>query len=378
MKKLFASLLFLSFTVLGWSQVPDNAKISEPMTKYEAAYKMAEQAENLIQAGRNEEALQILEHAQKLDNTSVRYSSLKAEAYMNMGEYEKAAKLLAATSGAEDVTPYNYRLLGKVFEKMGEKDRALMEYHSGLQTFDKSGLLFAAAGEWHDKWGEQDSALWYFREGMTQDPTESENYYQLATYHSEQGNHAWTILHGEAFMVLESGSERTEEMSKLLLDTYRKAIDIKSKNEIVVDFGAEDLKLDVREGGVKNRLPFPYYIEQNMKMAVAEEKRTNWKNKEMPDKLTIEMIHRIRWYFQKAWFTEDSYKNYDSPLFEYYQEIAAAGYLEAFDYWYLMKGNQDEFDAWYERSGELYEEFTKWFQENELEISGDRLFFSEA
>lgn len=376
MKKVFTLLLFLLFTGAVVGQVPNNnARISEPITKYEASNRMADHAERLMEMGNYKEAIKTLTHAQQLDNNSIRYANLLAKAYIGNKEYAKAVKLLESTSGPEDVSPYHYLLLGSAYEKMGKTDAARVNYHSGLQTFDKSGELFAAAGRWHQQWGEADSSLWYFREGMTQNPTEPENYYQLAMHHSKEGNHAWTILHGEAFMLLEPGSERTAEMSKLLFETYQKAISIGPNKKISVDFGQKKLSLDKQKVGVEERLPFPHYFQKEMKMAIAKEKR-NWKDKAMPSKLTIEMIHRIRWYFQEAWFMSDSYKNYDSPLFEFYQEIAAAGYLKAFDYWYLMKGNQSEFDEWYERNGALYDKFVDWFQDNDLEISGKRVFFS--
>ena len=56
-------------------------------------------------------------------------------------------------------------------------------------------------------------------------------------------------------------------------------------------------------------------------------------------------------------------------LFDYQKSVQEAGHLEAYNYWVLMKGDEQESDKWIESNQVKWDEFIKWFGKNKLQIN---------
>ncbi|MEO1652794.1 MAG: hypothetical protein AAFU64_04545, partial [Bacteroidota bacterium] len=61
-------------------------------------------------------------------------------------------------------------------------------------------------------------------------------------------------------------------------------------------------------------------------------------------------------------------------LFDFLQLLLEKDYLEAYDHWIFMKGNQDESDKWFENNEDKFNEFADWFLENPLRVNKKNYF----
>lgn len=53
------------------------------------------------------------------------------------------------------------------------------------------------------------------------------------------------------------------------------------------------------------------------------------------------------------------------------------GYFEAYNYWLLMKGDEDESDTWIGKNKEKWDEFVKWYTDNPMKINDSNKFYKD-
>jgi len=61
-------------------------------------------------------------------------------------------------------------------------------------------------------------------------------------------------------------------------------------------------------------------------------------------------------------------------LLSFQKELSDKGFLQSYNYWLMMKGDEDAFDKWYEANTEKFKSFTDWFGDNPLVVDKDHLF----
>ena len=57
-------------------------------------------------------------------------------------------------------------------------------------------------------------------------------------------------------------------------------------------------------------------------------------------------------------------------------KILSAGHFEAYNYWILMKGDENGFEKWHAENKEKWDSFIKWFKDNKIEIEDSHKFYS--
>lgn len=329
-------------------------------TDKERAVELGQTAIKLMDEGQLDKSIELLEQAKKLDPERIDYPYETAYAYYKKKNYKKAIEILNTITDHKDVSDYIYQLLGNSYDYIGKPEKALETYKTGMKKFPNSGKFHLESGQIKFAHKKYDEAMELWEKGIKINPNYSSNYYRLAKLFSYTEERIWTLIYGEYFILLEPNTKRTEEISKLLFETYKKSREITSDSTVEFHLTRKGHTIDLAdEKSKKGILPFGGTFATSL---VAS---TGWFKKD----LDIESIHQIRKGFLYFWFTEKKFDQiYPNKLFSHQKEIQQNGFFEAYTYWLLSQGNPTEYQEWYSKNEDKFNEFVDWFNENRIDI----------
>ena len=331
----------------------------------EKALAKGREAIKLMDQGKIDESIKLLEEAQKLDPDMFDYPYELALANYMKKNYKGAIKILEKNKNHKNVSDLLYQLLGNSYDLSGDSKKAFEAYDEGLKKFPNSGKLYLEKGNVHWNKKEYEAALPYYEKGIEVEPKYPSNYYRAALIYCSTTEEVWGMIYGEIFMNLERNSKRTAEISKLLYDTYKSEIKITSDSSMSISFcQSMIMSVDALKNPDKIKLPFCMVFEPVLIMSAALEKS-----------IDINSLDRIRSNFISNYFDNGHDKNYPNVLFSYMQKVEEEGHLESYNHWILMKGDEDAFDKWHAEHKDEWDAFIKWFGANGMKVSESNKFF---
>jgi hypothetical protein len=356
LKPLFVFIVFTYFFICN-AQQTDQQK--EALDK-------AKRAIYLMDNGKIEESLVLLKQAQKLDPDNFTYKYEEAYAYYISQDYNKALAVLSKLEKDPATTERYFQLYGNSYDMIGSSGKAIETYNKGLVKFPNSGMLFLEKGNvfWNKK--DYSTALSFYEKGISVDPQFPSNYYRATLIYLSSEYEVWGMIYGEIFMNLERNSKRTSEISKLLFNTYKSQISIKGTDEYGVSFYKGTITLNNASDVSSLKNNFGLFVYEPLLGASLIG----------IDKISISSLDTIRTRFLKAYFSGNTAKDYPNVLFDYQQKVQQAGHLEAYNYWILMKGEEDAFVVWQNANKEKWEAFVKWFTDNKMLVDDTHKFNS--
>jgi len=357
MRKIFTIVLFVSFGLSSFGQTKDD-KVK--------AYEIAMEAIKIMDNGEIEKSIEMLKKSQKLDSENYNYPYEIGYAYYLQKDYKNAIKTLKETIKYKENSDQCFTLLGNIYDIDKQPEKAIEIYKKGLIKFPKSGRLYYELGNVQEVLKKYDDALESWENGITVSPSYPSNYHTASIYYCKYTTEKlWGVIYGELFINIERGSKKTSEISKLLFDTYKSSITIKSKTEAGVSF-SKSMQMTIPKDGEEIKLPFSIPYEMTMVLAVTSELEEK--------ELGIKSFNNIRTAFIKNWYENKRNIEYPNILFDWQKKLIDLGYFESYNYWLLMKGSEDEFDKWVANNKETFDKFIEWFTENPLTIDEQNNF----
>ena len=356
MKKIFLVLLTLTLSISFTFAQTDSDK--------EKALEYGKEAVQIMDEGKIDEAIELLKKAEALDPEHIAYPYEIAYALYSQKEYKKAAKQLEKMMAHKDVSKQHYQLLGNSYDNLNKPEEALKVYKQGLEKFPDAGSLYLEQGilEYHRE--NYDAAINYWEKGVAVEPDFSSNYYWLGKTFSYSDERVWSVIYGEIFMNLERNSKRTVEMSEILFNTYKESINISSDTSAEVNF-SKVMQMDASKGF---KIPFQITYGLTMTMSLINE------ISKTESKISLKSLDYIRQNFTSNWFNQKNEKEYPNLLFDFQKQLKEKGFLESYNYWFLMKGSEDEFIKWLETNESKFTKFAEWFNANPLIIDKENYF----
>lgn len=322
------------------------------------------EAITIMDEGQYEESIALLRKAKKLNPDESDYTYEIAYAYCIQKKYKEAIKEIKTIISNEDTNDQYYQLLGNCYDYIGKSEKALTTYKQGLEKFPNSGRLYLEQGVVEYTRENYNEAINYWETGVETEPTYSSNYYWLGKIFSYTDERIWSVLYAEMFINLERNTARTKEMSKILYEAYKESVYISSDTSEGVDF-SKVMILDETEGFT---IPFQmsYGMVMSMSLPILSIKKDH--------NISIGLLNNLRQSFISNWYEMEFDKDYSNLLFDFQRQLKAMGYIEAYNYWLMMTGDEDEFGIWYETNESQFNDFVDWFNENPITVNKENYF----
>jgi len=334
----------------------------------ELARTKGQQAVDLVDEGKFEEGIKLLEEAKKLDPDNYLYPYEIGYAYYAKEDYKKALSLFKDVVKFKDAKDDAYQMLGNLYDINGDSKKANAIYDEGLKLFPNSGRLYLEKGNMFYIQKQYGDALTHYEKGIDVEPDFASNYYRAAQLYLNSEEEVWGMIYGEIFMNIERGSKRTAEMSKLLYKTYKSEIVYTSDTSLTVSFSKNATvdASDIKNG--KFKLPFGIGVyEPTLMLSVSL-------SREGTHTINLETLNDMRSRFVGNYNNGKINVNYPNLLFEYQKKIKDAGHMEAYNYWLLMKGNEDTYEEWQKKNSDKMDAFIEWFKANPMVINDKHKF----
>jgi len=288
-----------------------------------------ETARSFMRTGDFDNAILVLNNGLKQDprNTDMKKDLVLAYTYKR--DFSKALEIVKPMLEEDNVDEQTYQVAGNVYRALALYKDGEKMFKKALKKYPNSGVLYNEYGEL--LWDNKDySAIEQWERGIDVTPSYAGNYYNAASYYYFTKDKVWTLIYGEIFVNMESLTERSTEVKKMLLDTY--------KQKLFTDIDKKDKK------------------QSEFEKAVAE---TYDKQSSLTAKgITIESLNMIRTRFILEWYANHASK-FPFRLFDYQQQLIREGMFEAYDQWLFGPvDNLSSFDQWTKTNSDAYAKFT--------------------
>jgi len=350
--------------------IPATRAFSQSDPDKQKATELKQEAIQLMDNGDPDKAIGLLDSAQKLDPDNYVYLYETGYAYYIKKDYPKAIEVFRKTTRYKNTTDQCYQMLGNAYDYNGERNKSREAYAEGLKKFPSAGRLYMESGllDLEDK--NYDKAIASWEKGIQVDPEYSSNYYRLAKLYAQTNERIWAVFYGELFMNIERGSERTEEMSRLLFDAYKNSISFPTDtaHSVKLDMTSSVLNVDPKKAF---KIPFRLVFTMDFIIGLTPSVLSGNQQNEV----TINMLSNARVSFINFWFTQKQHnQQYPNILLDFHRMLNEKGWLEPYNYWLLEKGNEQEFTQWLNGHRDKFDAFFAWFKDNPLSLDTHHLF----
>lgn len=346
-----------------------SAQVLHGQTATKAAIALAKEKKAIqyLNAGRYEESIQLLRDCRRLDPDVFRYVYELADAFRLMKYYDGTIRVLEKNKSHKNVSDSLYVLLGSTYyHELGKPAKANAEYDEGLAKFPNSGRLYYEKGNILFDKKEYINAVTFFEKGIEVDPKYPSNYYLASRIYCGSSEEVWGMIYGELFINLETNTDRTNEIGKMLFDTYKSQITLVSDSLFTVSFSSSNtMSIKDIKDPVANKLPYGFGVYEPTLLVSLLGAHT----------IDINSLDIIRGNFLSNYIKNGYLTNFPNILFDYQKKVRDAGHLEAYNHWILMKGDEGNFNAWQSTNKNKWDSFIRWFSENSIKLDQTNKFY---
>ena len=319
-----------------------------------------EEAVDLMDNGKPEDAIKILDKLCKKykNNYALEYERLYA--YYQAGDFKRIVKEGPKLFDHPEIESQCYQLVGNAQDVLGDPEGAIKTYDEGLKRFPNSGYLYLEKGNIHMMHQRYNEAVRCYLSGVEVQPDFASNYYRLAKLYADSTEPLWAIVYAEVVCNLLPGTERGEEMGKLIYDLFQENVKIEEDNNAHVSLTKENT-IYINSDTSSYQIPFPMMYEMGTMKSPALVEFLQTK------KLTVAMIADMR-KEALAYIDTVAPGYYNLSLLDYHRKLIKDGHWTAYNMWLMSPGAEDETNQWADtkEGEEQLEKFANWFIENRL------------
>ena len=357
MKKILSRILIL-LCVVAWS-LGAQAQMSIDLINDNDRVQL-EEAVDLMDNGKPEDAIKILDKLCKKykNNYALEYERLYA--YYQAGDFKRIVKEGPKLFDHPEIESQCYQLVGNAQDVLGDPEGAIKTYDEGLKRFPNSGYLYLEKGNIHMMHQRYNEAVRCYLSGVEVQPDFASNYYRLAKLYADSTEPLWAIVYAEVVCNLLPGTERGEEMGKLIYDLFQENVKIEEDNNAHVSLTKENT-IYINSDTSSYQIPFPMMYEMGTMKSPALVEFLQTK------KLTVAMIADMR-KEALAYIDTVAPGYYNLSLLDYHRKLIKDGHWTAYNMWLMSPGAEDETNQWADtkEGEEQLEKFANWFIENRL------------
>jgi len=315
-----------------------------------------QEAQQLIEQQKYDDAIKILQEAKKEDTTNYKIVYELGLAYYYKKNLPYTILVFNHLIKMKNINADCYETFGKILDANHQSERALDMYYQGLKKFPQSGSLYYQIGNYYLGQKKYNEAVVAYENGIAAEPTFAMNYYHAAKLFCYSNEEVWGMIYGEIFLNLSKNSSYAKEISKLLYNTYVSEIKLTSDSTIAVSFSMEKSTPDALAYGTTVYEPLLEAALKGTKL------------------IDMNALNKMRSKFLDIYFEKKYDKKYQNVLFDYQYKIKSAGYFEAYNYWLLGNGNTTVFEIWKAKNKNKWLNFYEWFKANSIELNSNNYF----
>jgi len=302
-------------------------------------------ARNYLQMGDFANAIMVFNQAVQIDPENLLLRRELANAYYLQGDLIRGERMILPLLKREDSDEETYQVACSILASMNKMDDAKDAINKGIDKFPKSGILYANKGELFTKQKKYKLAAEAWEKGIEKDPRYHLNYYNLSKVYFFTKNYLWAILYGETFVNLESFSSKSEEVKKIVFESYK--FMIAELNNITLD-------------GKVNRYENPKNFEQAC-LKIFDNLRNV-----VTGGINAENLTMLRIRFLLEW-NRTYAKLYPSELIDQQQRLLLKGYYDTYNQWLFGKlDNSKLYKSWTQKNADQMNRFDQYFRNNKL------------
>lgn len=339
---------------------------------FKDAQEKKERAINLMDNGKIEESIRLLNEAKNLDPSNYVYDYEIGFAYYLKGDYKSSISTFKKVIEYDNSDAQCYQMLGNIYDIDGNPKKALKTYDKGLKLFPKSGRLYLEKGNLYLNQKQYNEALNFYEQGIFNDPMFASNYYRASKLFCNSQEEVWGMIYGEIFINLENDTKRTHEISKLLYDTYKSQIKFTSDTSVSVSFSQQNI-IYINPKDLKKSAN---YLLEALKLPFGSGVYDPTLSESCVGQTAINLrsLNEIREKFVSTYFSKSLNEKHPVVLFEYNKRLINLGLFEAYNYWLLKSGNEEEFNQWLSSHQKNYNDLISWIKENPIYIDSNNKF----
>lgn len=301
--------------------------------------KLQETARTFMRQGDYSNAVIVLTRANQISPDNLEILKDLAFCHYLKKDYASAIQVAKPLAERKDIDVQGYQITALIYKAMEDRKECERLYRAGIKKFPASGVLYNEYGEmlWTKK--EFTEAVKNWEKGIEMDPNYAGNYYNAAKYYYFSADKFWGLIYGEIFVNMESYSDRTIEIKKMLLDGYKKLYtgdDFYKGQDTKNSFVSTCLDLYKKHGGL------------------------------VVNGITPESITKLRTRFILDWYANGNNTRFAFRLFDHHQQLLKMGYFEAYNQWLLgASASLPSYQMWTNTHEEENKEFLR-LQQNRL------------
>ncbi len=268
-----------------------------------------------------------------------------AHAYYMQGDMLKGEKMISPLLKSEEADEETYQVGSRIYRAMKKTEDARNAINRGIEKFPRAGALYAEKGEIYTQEKKYKSAAEAWEQGIEQAPTFRVNYYNLSKVYFFTKNYLWALTYGETFVNMESFSSKSEEIKKIVFESYKYLI--------------AELSNTALDGKI-NRYANPQTFEEAC-LSIFDNLRTV-----VTGGMNTDNLAQLRIRFLIDW-NKTYAKEYPFALFDYQQELLRKGHFECYNQWLFGKlDHEAHFKQWTQKYAVNMNQFDQFFRNNKL------------
>lgn len=315
-------------------------------THLETAQELVNNARTYLQNNDFANAIMVYNQAIQKEPKNLIYRRELAHAYYLQGDMMRGERMITPLLKADEADEETFLVASQIYVAMNRTDEAKEALNKGIQKFPEAGFLYASKGDLYTKLKKYKDAAEAWEKGVEKVPSLHLNYYNLAKVYFFTKKYFWAIYYGEIYANMESFSSKSEEIKKIVFESYK--------------FLIADLNNEALDGKI-NRYDNPANFEA-CAIGLYDQLRTV-----VTGGIDVDNITMLRTRFLLEW-NKNYAAQYPSELFDHQQRLLQGGYFDAYNQWLFGRlHNEKSMKSWSQEHASLMNAFDTYFRNHKLQ-----------
>ncbi|MBL7765625.1 MAG: tetratricopeptide repeat protein [Chitinophagaceae bacterium] len=302
-------------------------------------------ARDYLQKGDYSNAIMVFNQAVQVEPDNLVFRRDLAFAYYLQGDMLRGEHMIAPLLKVDSADEETFKIACVIYSSMKKMEEAKEAINKGISKYPKAGILYAEKGELYTRQKKYKDASAAWEKGIENAPAYHMNYYNLSKVYFFTKDYLWAIIYGETFVNMESFSSKTEEVKKIVFESYKFLI--AELNNVALD-------------GKQNRYENPTNF-KSASMKIFDNLRNV-----VTGGINVENLSMLRARFLLDWNRQFALK-YPFELFDYQHKMIQQGFYECYNQWLFGKlDHAGIFKQWTQKHASKMNEFDVYFRSHKL------------